>query len=156
MELRTLEHDIHVVQPRDALRQPAAPAALFIVNEADVVVVSPGGAMPWARDIIRLVRSVTHKPVSVVINTHRHGGQADGNRAWGEVFPGVRIIEAGGAGRDPAEGGEMVLRRGAREIHVRHQRNAAGDGEVVVWLPAERILAGGAFMVAPVPRGVAA
>jgi hypothetical protein len=153
MELRTLLRDIHVVQPRGALHQPATPGAMFIVNEADVIVVTAGGAASSAMEIIRVVRAVTDKPVSVVINTHRNGGAGAGHRAYGEEFPGVRIIEAGGASRDPADAGEMVLRRGAREIHIRHQRNAAGDSEVVVWLPQERILAGGAFMVAPVPRG---
>lgn len=156
MEPRTLERDIHVVRARDTARRPSAPSAMFIVNEADVVVVSPGGAVPSAMDIIRLVRSVTDKPISVVINTHRNGGQAAGNRVYGEQFPGVRIIESVGATRERAETGEMVLRRGAREIHIRHQRNAAGDREVVVWLPQERILASGASMVAPGPRGVAA
>ena len=41
------------------------------------------------------------------------------------------------AGRPPVVG-DLVMRRGAREIHVRHL-----GSEVVVWLPAERILAGG-------------
>jgi glyoxylase-like metal-dependent hydrolase (beta-lactamase superfamily II) len=134
MELRTLERDVHVAQSRDIPLQPSAPGAMFFVNEADVVVVGPGGPAASARDLIRLVRSVTSKPISVVINTHRHGGQAAGNRVYGEQFPGVRIIEGGDDLRDPAGAGEMVLRRGAREIHIRHQRNAAGDSEVVVWL----------------------
>ena len=145
MLFRKLERDVYVLQA-DALSQPVEPNALVIVNEDDVVVAGPGGMAASAEHVIREIRSVTIKPVSVVVNTLRQAGPVTGNRVYGEAYPGVRIIGPLGTRRD--EGGALALRRGTREIHVRHL-----NGDIVVWLPAERILAGGTLVVAPVVSG---
>ncbi len=47
----------------------------------------------------------------------------------------------------------LVLRRGDRTIVVRHLGRANTRGDLVVWLPNERILATGDVVVAPVPFG---
>jgi glyoxylase-like metal-dependent hydrolase (beta-lactamase superfamily II) len=48
---------------------------------------------------------------------------------------------------------EIVLLRGDRTIHVQYLGKGNTEGDVVVWLPAERILASGDLVVAPIPYG---
>ena len=48
---------------------------------------------------------------------------------------------------------EVVLLRGDRTIHVQYLGKGNTEGDVVVWLPAERILASGDLVVAPIPYG---
>lgn len=47
----------------------------------------------------------------------------------------------------------IVLRRGEREIHVRFLGRANTDGDAIVWLPKERIVATGDIVVHPTPYG---
>jgi len=48
---------------------------------------------------------------------------------------------------------ELVLHRGAREIHVRHLGRGNTEGDLVVWLPRERVVASGDLLVTPIPYG---
>jgi glyoxylase-like metal-dependent hydrolase (beta-lactamase superfamily II) len=48
---------------------------------------------------------------------------------------------------------EIVLLRGDRTIHLQYLGRGNTEGDVVVWLPAERILASGDLVVAPIPYG---
>jgi glyoxylase-like metal-dependent hydrolase (beta-lactamase superfamily II) len=48
---------------------------------------------------------------------------------------------------------EIVLLRGDRTIHVQYLGKGNTEGDVVVWLPEERILASGDLLVAPIPYG---
>jgi glyoxylase-like metal-dependent hydrolase (beta-lactamase superfamily II) len=212
LEIRKLERDIYVLQRPDVLRQPVEPNALVIVNEADVVVVDPGGVPLSAENAIKLIRSVTAKPVGVLVNTHWHGDHVLGNQVYRREFPGVRIVAHVNTHRDvtgkpleyvgrqdkmfdeliadweakAAKGelepkyqallpdvnlardenrkvrltppdltftDELVLHRGARQIHIRHLGRGNTEGDAVVWLPKERILASGDLVVAPIPYG---
>jgi cyclase len=211
-ELRKLERDIYVLHRPDVLRDPVEPNALVIVNEQDVVVVEPGGAPLAAENAIRLIRSVTDKPVSVLVNTHWHGDHVLGNQVYRKEYPGVRIVAhantrraiagkpmeylgrvdtlmakmvaeweakaaAGTLAPDEAKQlpdirlaivesartqvtppdltftDELVLHRGEREIHIRYLGRGNTDGDAVVWLPKERIVATGDLVVAPIPYG---
>ena len=92
LTLTQLQPGIYVLQRPDFLRQPVEPNALVIVNDADVVVVDPGGVPASAEHAIALIRSVTNKPVSVLVNTHWHGDHVLGNQVYRREFPGVRIV----------------------------------------------------------------
>lgn len=212
LELVPLRPDVYLLRRPDALRQPVEPNAVVIVNEEDVVVVDAGGTPLAAEHAIRLVRSVTHKPVSVLVNTHWHGDHSFGNATWRAAYPGLVVVGHPNTRRDilgaqarylgkmadqlgPAiqafrarvERGEatprqrtlladlelalaearrtvvsppdltvadaLVLHRGAREIHVRHLGRGNTEGDLVVWLPAERLVAAGDLVVAPIPYG---
>ena len=212
LEIRKLQRDIYVLQRPDVLRQPVEPNALVIVNDADVVVVEPGGVPLSAENAIRLIRSVTDKPVSVVVNTHWHGDHVLGNQVYRREFPGTRIVAHANTFRDitgkPLEyigrqdrmftelvtdweaqlakgvleprlrallpdvkaamlenrrvrltppdlsfRDALVLHRGAREIHIRYLGRGNTEGDAIVWLPQERILASGDLVVAPIPYG---
>src|SRR5690606_15827585 len=47
----------------------------------------------------------------------------------------------------------LVLERGEREIHLLHLGRGNTPGDLVLWLPRERILASGDLVVHPVPYG---
>jgi len=212
LEIKPLGNDLYVLQRPDVLRQPVEPNALVIVNGRDVVVVDPGGVPASAESAIRLIRTVTDKPVSVLVNTHWHGDHVLGNQVYKQEFPGVRIVAHVNTHRDitgkpmeyigrqdtmldgliaewealaakgelperrravlpdlkaardenrrvkltpPTETftDKLVLRHGKREIHVLHLGRGNTEGDAVVWLPKERVLASGDLLVAPIPYG---
>lgn len=212
LTITELKPGIFMLQRPDVLRQPVEPNALVIVNDADVVVVDPGGVPASAENAIRLIRTVTDKPVSVLINTHWHGDHVLGNQVYRREFPHVRIVahdntyrDITGApmayiGRQDAQLTEFVeqlealrakgeltearrqlladvrlardenrkvrltppdltfsdaltLRRGEREIQIRWLGRGNTEGDAVVWLPRERILASGDLVVNPIPYG---
>jgi glyoxylase-like metal-dependent hydrolase (beta-lactamase superfamily II) len=63
--------------------------SLFIVNDADVVVVDAPEA---SAEMIAALREITNKPISFLINTHWHDDHVIGNAAWRKAYPGVRFI----------------------------------------------------------------
>jgi len=92
LEIVPLKPDIYLLRRPEPLRQPVEGNVLVIVNERDVVVFE-GGGMPVAADnAIRLIRSITTKPVSHLINSHWHGDHNLGNQAYRAEFPGITII----------------------------------------------------------------
>lgn len=62
--------------------------SLVIVGDEDVILVDSHITPATARQLLASIRTVTDKPVSVVVNTHFHYDHAHGNQA----FPGARII----------------------------------------------------------------
>jgi cyclase len=66
--------------------------SVFIINETDVVVVDTTLTPSSAKENIRLLKSITSKPVKYVINTHWHDDHIMGNSAYREAFPGVEFI----------------------------------------------------------------
>jgi glyoxylase-like metal-dependent hydrolase (beta-lactamase superfamily II) len=212
LQIRPLKPDIYVLYRPDPLRQPVEPNVLVIVNEADVVVVDPGGVPLSAENAIGLIRGLTSKPVSAVINTHWHGDHVLGNQVYRREFPDVRIIAHANTYRDItgkplhyierqdrqfsdfiaqietliAKGeatprqrrlladirvardenrkvkltpptlsftDEIILHRGSREIHIRYLGRGNTEGDAIVWLPRERVLASGDLVVHPIPYG---
>jgi cyclase len=212
LQIRPLKPDIYMLERPDPLRQPVEPNALVIVNDADVVVVDPGGVPLSAENAIRLIRGITDKPVSAVINTHWHGDHVLGNQVYRREFPNVRIIAHINTYRDitgkpmayigrqdqqftafieqiesllrngtatPRQRqmltdvrlardenrkvkltpptlsftDELILHRGSREIHIRHLGRGNTEGDAIVWLPRERVLASGDLVVHPIPYG---
>lgn len=212
VELEQLAPDVYLVRRPGPLREPVEPNAMFVVNADDVVVFEGGGAPIVAERTIALIRSVTDKPVSHLVNSHWHGDHNLGNQVYRAEFPEVRIvghpethaamtgapmayveryvpmleglIEDWGAQQDKGElsprraellpglalmrdefervvitppdlliDNRLVLERGAREIHIVHPGRGNTPGDLVLWLPAERILATGDLVVHPIPYG---
>ena len=92
LELVALRDDIYLIRRPDPLRQPVEGNVVFIVNEHDVVVVDGGGSPLAAKNAIQLIRSVTPKPVAVLITTHWHGDHNLGNQVYRTTFPALRIV----------------------------------------------------------------
>ena len=220
-ELRRLEEGIYVAVRPDVFRQPVEGNLTFIVNAEDVVVVDAGGTQASAESAIKLLRTVTDKPVRYLVNTHWHGDHHLGNVTFLKAYPGVEIVahprtiegmtvenidlqnlpkqltdtlaalrQGIETGKDdqgqplPADRRErwkkmvpdletslaesqrsrvalptlsvadgLVLRRGDREIHVRYLGRGNTEGDLVVWLPKERIVMSGDLVVNPQPYG---
>jgi glyoxylase-like metal-dependent hydrolase (beta-lactamase superfamily II) len=212
LEIAPLVPGVYLLSRPDVLRQPVEPNVTVIVNEADVVVVDGGGTPRSAENAIRLIRSVTTLPVSILINTHWHGDHTLGNQAYRAAFPGLTIVGHANTRRDmlgppmrylerlegqlrPAladlraraargEASErqrnlvpdlelalsearrtvvtppdltvtdgLTLHRAGREIQVRHLGRGNTEGDLVVWLPKERVLVAGDLVVEPIPYG---
>jgi glyoxylase-like metal-dependent hydrolase (beta-lactamase superfamily II) len=220
-ELRRVVEGVYVAVRPDVFRQPVEGNLVFIVNDADVVVVDAGGTQASAESAIELLRSVTTKPVRYLVNTHWHGDHNLGNPAWARAYPGLEIVahphtvagmtvenidlqslpqqlgETIAALRKGLETGQdeqgqplpsdrlerwkkmlpdletalaeskrttvmlptmtvadaLTLRRGAREIHVRYLGRGNTEGDLVVWLPQERVAISGDLVVNPQPYG---
>jgi glyoxylase-like metal-dependent hydrolase (beta-lactamase superfamily II) len=56
------------------------------------LVVDGGGSPLAAKNAIQLIRSVTPKPVAVLITTHWHGDHNLGNQVYRTTFPALRIV----------------------------------------------------------------
>jgi len=212
LEIVPLKPDIYLLQRPEPLRQPVEGNVLVIVNERDVVVFE-GGGMPIAADnAIRLIRSITSKPVSHLVNSHWHGDHNLGNQVYRAEYPGITIVahpatrtamlgppfkyvtefdkdvgptiaewtalkEKGELSErrsrllddlnllladakriavtppDLTVADELVLHRGEREIHIRHLGKGNTEGDLILWLPRERIVATGDLVVHPIPYG---
>jgi glyoxylase-like metal-dependent hydrolase (beta-lactamase superfamily II) len=63
--------------------------SLFIVNDADVVVVDAPEA---SAEMIAALRKITSKPVTYLVNTHWHDDHVIGNTAWRKAYAGIRFI----------------------------------------------------------------
>jgi glyoxylase-like metal-dependent hydrolase (beta-lactamase superfamily II) len=92
LELVPVKPGIYLIRRPDPLRQPVECNAAVIVNEQDVVVVDGGGSPLAASNAIKLIRSLTDKPVSTLITTHWHGDHNFGNQVYRATFPQIRII----------------------------------------------------------------
>ncbi len=212
VELSTLAPGVYLVQRPGPLREPVEANAVFVVNAEDVVVFEGGGAPLVAERTIALIRSVTSKPVSHLINSHWHGDHNLGNQVYRAEYPNVRIVghpetrkamtgppmayveryvpmltglieewtaelERGELSSRRAEllpslglmrdelarttvvppdllvSDRLTLERGDRKIHILHPGRGNTPGDLVLWLPGERILASGDLIVHPIPYG---
>jgi glyoxylase-like metal-dependent hydrolase (beta-lactamase superfamily II) len=65
---------------------------VFIVNDADVIVVDTNITASSAQATIAALKQLTPKPVRTIINTHWHDDHMMGNATYRQAFPGVEII----------------------------------------------------------------
>lgn len=194
--------------------------SVFIINDADVVVVDTMNSPNSGRDLLAALKTLTPKPVSTVINTHWHDDHIMGNVVFRDAFPGVEFIGHPSTLVDlPATGatnrqqmvtlgptmiqqlrmsidqgkslnGAMItpdervsyasdaamaekylaevpsfeivlptrtvqdrltITRGTRTIEIRHLGRGHTGGDLVVYLPAERIAITGDLLTHPIP-----
>jgi glyoxylase-like metal-dependent hydrolase (beta-lactamase superfamily II) len=67
-------------------------SSLIVIQDDHVVVVDTRESPAAAHALLRDIRELTDKPVSIVINTHWHGDHVYGNQVFAEAFPDVRIL----------------------------------------------------------------
>jgi len=63
----------------------------FVVTDAGVVVIDPGGSVQVGEMVLEAIAKVTDRPVVAVFNTHVHGDHWLGNQAIAEAYPQARI-----------------------------------------------------------------
>ena len=71
---------------------PAIGNSTFIIGERDVIVVDTGLSRSGGEAILGGLRTITNKPVSLVINTHWHGDHIFGNQVFRNAFPAARFV----------------------------------------------------------------
>jgi glyoxylase-like metal-dependent hydrolase (beta-lactamase superfamily II) len=63
----------------------------FVVTQKGVVILDSGGSVQIGEMVLRMIRTVTDKPVVAVFNSHYHGDHWLGNHAYAEAYPGLPI-----------------------------------------------------------------
>ncbi len=80
----------------------------LVMTSAGVVVVDPGGSLQSGEMVLRVLKTLTDRPVVAVFNTHIHGDHWLGNQAIRAAYPNARIY--------------------AHPKMIEMARNGAGDG----------------------------
>jgi glyoxylase-like metal-dependent hydrolase (beta-lactamase superfamily II) len=149
------------------------PNAGFVVTDSGVVVIDAMGSPRQAEELVRAIRSVTSRPIRWLVLTHHHPDHHFGavvfRRLGAKVIahPDRRVLasEAGEdaliadwvrvVGLDAMRGFEFAdapdhpvtgtdtLRLGGRMLILIHPGAAHSAGDLMVWLPRERILFAG-------------
>jgi cyclase len=183
--------------------------SVIIVNDDDVLLIDPGEGPAVAKAFLEDLKSITNKPVKVVVDSHYHFDHAHGNQIFGsdvmlighdrtydtlagdplkgqayvtQAAPALlqqRLDEArkqlpqatDASARSTLErqiaslelrvkqeqevkptpprtkfAKDMTLRRGSREIRLMYFGRAHTDGDIVVFLPKEKIVCTGDMM----------
>jgi glyoxylase-like metal-dependent hydrolase (beta-lactamase superfamily II) len=138
------------------------PNSGVIVGDDGVVVVDAQATPRQAGRVIERVRQVTDKPVKYVVLTHYHAVRVMGASAYGarEVIASTGthelIVERGQAdfesevGRFPrlfedvaSVPGRLTLWLGRRRVDLLHLGRGHTAGDIVAWLPDERVMFAG-------------
>ncbi len=153
------------------------PNAGFVVTDSGVVVVDALASPRQGEDLLRAIRSVTEQPIKWVVLTHHHPdhhfGAAVFRRLGARIIahPDRRVLASEGGedaliadwvrvvGLDAMRGFEFAdtpdravvaqdtLRLGGRTLVISHPGAAHSAGDLIVWLPAERVLFAGDLLI---------
>jgi glyoxylase-like metal-dependent hydrolase (beta-lactamase superfamily II) len=174
---RRIADGIYVVPGDTGRGSEGRPNAGFIVTREGVVVVDALGSPRQGGALLRTIRSVTQQPVTWLVLTHHHPDHHFGaivfRRAGARVIahPETRVLasEAGPdaliadwsrvVGANAMRGFEFAnapdrpvtssdtLRMGGRTIVITHPGAGHSAGDLMVWLPRERVLFAGDILI---------
>jgi len=143
--------------------------SVFIITDKGVIVVDPGGTRQIGEMLIQQIRTKTSKPITHVFNTHHHADHWMGNHAFMNLEPQPIIIghqimldtakdigerwlkiisnltnnkNAGTELHFPnrvVEGNE-IMQIGGVKIQLFHPKHAHTKGDIVLYLPDDKIL----------------
>jgi glyoxylase-like metal-dependent hydrolase (beta-lactamase superfamily II) len=153
------------------------PNAGFVVTDSGVVVIDALASPRQGEHLLRAIRSVTAQPVKWVVLTHHHPdhhfGTAVFRRLGARVIahPDRRTLASEGGedaltadwvrvvGLDAMRGfefadtpdrpvvGSDTLRLGGRTLVISHPGAGHSAGDIIVWLPSERVLFAGDLLI---------
>lgn len=63
----------------------------FVITQKGVVILDSGGSVQIGEMALRMIKTVTDKPVVAVFNSHYHGDHWLANHAYAEAYPGLPI-----------------------------------------------------------------
>lgn len=143
-------------QLRSAGEERFTTVSLFVVTGEGVLVADGQGSVEETERMIEHIGEITGEPITTVVVASDHGDHTAGNSAFPEgvaflAHPtSAAALEAMAAGRsgdappmplatDLVED-ERVLQMGNKEIHVLHLGRAHTGGDLVVYLPEEKIM----------------
>jgi cyclase len=145
----------------------------FIVGRRGVLVIDTRLNPAMARELGALVRSVTDKPVTHVVNTHFHGDHTFGNQVFAESAEIIastvtqnRLLMEGEPHRqwisghfpvdyseveitppDTAFDGSITVSLGDRSVDLIETASGHTGGDVMVWVPDAKVLFTGDVLV---------
>lgn len=164
--------EVHQLRPNVYWVEGGGGNSTVILGNKGVIVIDAKVSRAGGQELLEDIAKITPKPVTTVIETHSDGDHVNGLAA----FPtGLRIIaqennkkeqEAalakGGPGAPPADhqptelisGGKETLTIDGEKLELFHWAPAHTSGDLVVYLPAEKIVATGDIIATsnPYPR----
>jgi glyoxylase-like metal-dependent hydrolase (beta-lactamase superfamily II) len=177
LTLRKLADGVYAAVGDTGRGSEGSPNAGFVVTDSGVVVIDAMASPAQAEELLRAIRSVTRRPVKWVILSHHHPDHHFGavvfRRLGAKIIahPDRRVLASEGGedalvadwarvvGLDAMRGFEFAdapdrpvtgtdtLRLGGRTLVIRHPGAAHSAGDLVVWLPRERVLFAGDLLV---------
>lgn len=174
---RLLAPGVYAVMGDTGRGSEGRPNAGFVVTDSGVVVVDALASPRQGEDLLRAIRSVTEQPVKWVVLTHHHPDHHFGavvfRRLGARVIahPDRRVLASEGGedaliadwvrvvGLDAMRGFEFAntpdrpvvaddtLRLGGRTLVISHPGAAHSAGDLIVWLPSERVLFAGDLLI---------
>jgi glyoxylase-like metal-dependent hydrolase (beta-lactamase superfamily II) len=175
-----LKTDVYAVLPHDAFdKDHVATTAGFIIGDKGVLVIESMVNGHLASQLIGEIRKVTTKPIRYLVNTSYHGDHSYGNFVFpkdtviiqhiatkhyidekfkqdqefmlGLMGPGKGIEEVVPRSADVVLQDRLTIDLGNKQVELLHFGFAQTAGDVVVWLPEEKILWVGNMIQAPPP-----
>jgi glyoxylase-like metal-dependent hydrolase (beta-lactamase superfamily II) len=174
---RRIADGVYVVPGDTGRGSEGRPNAGFIVTREGVVVVDALASPRQGEALLRTIRSVTQQPVTWLVLTHHHPDHHFGaivfRRAGAKVIahPDTRVLASEGGsdalvadwvrvvGADAMRGFAFAnvpdrpvtsadtLRMGGRTIVITHPGAGHSAGDLMVWLPKERVLFAGDILI---------
>jgi glyoxylase-like metal-dependent hydrolase (beta-lactamase superfamily II) len=153
------------------------PNAGFVVTDSGVIVIDALASPRQGEDLLRAIRSVTLQPVKWVVLTHHHPDHHFGTAVFRRLgarvvaHPDRRVLASEGGedaliadwvrvvGLDAMRGFEFAntpdravvgtdtLSLGGRTLVISHPGAAHSAGDLIVWLPSERVLFAGDLLI---------
>ncbi|WP_407276565.1 MBL fold metallo-hydrolase [Halothiobacillus sp. DCM-1] len=100
---------------------------MFIVTSKGVVVIDPSASIQIGRMAIRMIKTVTDKPIIAVINTHYHGDHWMGNQAFMEYDAKIPLYSM----KETAESIQHVLGEEWIKMLLRTTDNATEGTKII-------------------------
>lgn len=177
LPVRELAPGVYAVPGDTGRGVEGRPNAGFVVTEGGVVVIDALASPRQGEQLLRTIRGITDRPVSWLVLTHHHPDHHFGavvlRKAGARVVahPDTRVLAAEGGedaliadwvrvvGLDAMRGfefantpdrkvtGSDTLRVGGRTIVLTHPGQGHSAGDLLVWLPRERVLFAGDVLV---------
>jgi len=108
-ELVEVTEGVHATVVRDGVSPSAFANSLIVLRDDHVLVVDSRHSPSQSRELIEQIRGLTDLPVRYLVNTHWHGDHVQGNQAFREAFPELRIVGHTTAAEDIASIGQRRL-----------------------------------------------
>ncbi|WP_407276566.1 MBL fold metallo-hydrolase [Halothiobacillus sp. DCM-1] len=100
---------------------------MFVVTSKGVVVIDPSASIEIGRMAIRMIKTVTDKPIIAVINTHYHGDHWMGNQAFTDLDPKMPLYSM----KETAEAIQNVLGEEWIKMALKMTDNATAGTKIV-------------------------
>lgn len=128
-----------------------ATVSLVVITKEGVLVVDGQGSVPQSQQLIDQIKKVTSQPIKHVVVRSDHGDHTAGNAAFTAAYPDAVFVstafskEALARSKNAAVPGKLVndretIKLGGTEIQVLNLGRAHTGGDLMVYLPASKIL----------------